>query len=124
MSGVYRSCYAKHWDPAFSTDREFNEDWSRSFVDRKRDIGAVGEGIELFLQDVEDSDIDDKVEELKDFVAPVTLDDLKQGIGPAGHRRGAWLDERSITSQTREHKNPLTATQLYQRLGTPVCKVS
>jgi hypothetical protein len=90
-------------------------------VDLKRKLGAAGEGIELFLQDIEDSDLD-KVEELKAFVAPVTLDDLKQGIGPAGYRCGAWLDERSIASQTREHKNPLTATRLYNLLKIPVRK--
>jgi hypothetical protein len=124
MSPVRRSCYEKHWDPTFAKDPEFNEDWPRSYVDWKRDIGAVGEGIELFLQDVEDSNLDDKVEELKTFVAPVTLEHLQQGVGPAGQRFGAWLDERSIAAQTREHKNPLTATQLYYRLGTPVCEIS
>jgi hypothetical protein len=121
MSSIYRSCYAKHWDPAFSTDRAFNEDWTCSFVDLKRKLGAAGEGIELFLQDIEDSDLD-KVEELKAFVAPVTLDDLQQGAGSAGQRLGAWLDERSLTSGMREHKNPLTATRLYNLLKIPVRK--
>lgn len=103
------------WDRVFSTNREFKEDWSRSFVDQKRDIGAAGEGIEIFLQDYEDSGLDDKVEELMNFAAGVTLQQLEQGAESAGIRRGAWLDERSVTGEKRDHKNPLTATQLHQR---------
>ncbi|KAE9369078.1 hypothetical protein N431DRAFT_345415 [Stipitochalara longipes BDJ] len=107
------------WDRVFSTKREFKEDWSRSYVDRKRDIEADGEGIGIFLQDYEDSGLDDKVEELKAFAGPVTLQHLEQGAGSAGLRREAWLDERSITGEKRDHKNPFTATQLHQRRRIP-----
>lgn len=119
MSSIYRSCYAKHWDPAFSTDRKFSEDCTRSFVDLKRELGAVGEGIELFLEDVQGFDLDGKIEELKALAPTVSLDDLQQGAGSAGQRFGAWLDERSLTSGMREHKNPLTATRLYNLLKIP-----
>jgi hypothetical protein len=122
MSSIYRSCYAKHWDLACLTDRNFNDDWTRSFVDLKRKLGAAGEGIELFLEDVQGFGLDDKFEELKALAATVSLDDLQQGVGPAGQRLGAWLDERSLTSGTREHKNPLTATRLYNHLKIPVRK--
>jgi hypothetical protein len=122
MSSIYRSCYAKHWNPAFSTDRKFSEDCTRSFVDLKRELGAVGEGIELFLEDVQGFDLDGKIEELKALAPTVSLDDLQQGAGSAGQRLGAWLDERSLTSGMREHKNPLTATRLYNLLKIPVRK--
>lgn len=111
----------KNWDRAFSKNREIKENWSRSFVDQKRDERTAGEGIEIFLQDTEDSGLDDRVVELKAFTAPVPLLHLKQGTGSAGLRHGAWLDERSITSEKRNHKNPLTATQLCQRRQIPVC---
>jgi hypothetical protein len=65
------------WDRVFSTNREFREDWSRSYVDQKRDIGGAGEGIEIFLEDYEDSGFADKAEELKAFAGPVTLRDLE-----------------------------------------------
>jgi hypothetical protein len=130
MNGAPRRCYAKGWDPVFSKDREFKEDWAHSYVDQKRDIEAdFCYGIDLFFDDFEESDPDDKFEELKKVAASASLEDLKAGSGSAGQRQGAWLDERSypnrcITSRTREHKNPLTAAQLYKLLGTPVCEKS
>lgn len=124
-----RGCYVKGWDAVFSTHCEIKEDWSCSFADQKTELGAAGYGIELFLQDSEGSDLDDKVEELKEFTASVSLEDLKAASGSAGPRRGAWLDDRTDpnrykTSRAREHKNPLTAAQLCERLQTPVCKIS
>lgn len=109
----------------FSTQRDFNEDWLNSYVEKKRKIGAIGDGVELFFQDCEGSDPDGKIGELKEFTAGVSLEDLQRGTGSAGQRQGAWIDERSypnrrINSQTREHKNPACAAQLYQRLKIPV----
>ncbi|PVH73236.1 hypothetical protein DL98DRAFT_56678 [Cadophora sp. DSE1049] len=116
MSGASRSCYAKSWDPVFSTPREFNDDFPRSYTDKKRELGAAGDGIELFLlDDVEGSDPDDTVEELKKFTASVTLEDLNAASETTGQRQGAWLDVRSSlhsgnTSQT------FTASRLYVHL--------
>jgi hypothetical protein len=109
----------------FSTQREFKEDWTRSYVDQKRTIDAAWDGIELFYRDTDGSIPDCKVEELLEFASSLSLEDLKAGGGSAGQRRGAWLDERSspnrcITSRIREHKNPLTAAELYERLRTRV----
>jgi hypothetical protein len=108
------------WDRVFSTNREFREDWSRAYVDRFRDIDADCDGIEIFLQEYEDFGLEDKVEELKAFVGEVTLRDLEQGVGAAGLCNRAWLDERCITGERRDHKNPFTAAQLYKRRQTPV----
>jgi hypothetical protein len=130
MSSAPRGCYAKGWDPVFSKDREFKEDWTHSYVDKKRNIdGDFCDGIDLFFEDFEEADSDDKFEDLKRVAAAASLEDLRAGSGSAGQRQGAWLDERSypnrsITSRTREHKNPLTAAQLYKLLGIPVCEKS
>ncbi|PMD29322.1 hypothetical protein L207DRAFT_593560 [Hyaloscypha variabilis F] len=115
MSSVLR----KNWDRAFSKNREIKEDWLCSFVNQKRDLGAAGDGIEIFLQDFEGSDLDDKVEELKAFTASLPLQFLQDGIGSAGLRRSAWLDQRSIAGQKRGDENPLTATQLYESRQIP-----
>lgn len=124
MSSASRSFYAKKWDPVFSADRKFKEDWSRPYVELKRNIEASGDGIELFYRDSDGSIPACRVEELKKFAAPVSVDDVKAGRGSAGLRHGAWLDERSIAREAREHKNPLTATQLYQRRKIPVWNIS
>ena len=57
-----------------------------------------------------------KSEELLEFAASFSLEELKAGVGSAAWRPGGWLDDRSSPdgniSRTREQKNPLTATQL------------
>jgi hypothetical protein len=125
MGGVTPDCFSKRWDPMFSTDRGFKEDWSRSYVDIKRAFQAnFCDGLELFLRDYDASIPDSKIEELLEFAASFSPEELKAGVGSAGRRPGGWLDDRSSpdgnTSRTREQKNPLTATQLYQHLKTPV----
>jgi hypothetical protein len=127
MGDVTPNCFTKRWDPMFSTDRGFKEDWSRSWVDFKRAIQAnFCDGFELFLRDYDSSIPDSRIEELLEFAASLSPEELKAGVGSAGQRRGGWLDERSSPdcdiSRTREHKNPLTATQLYERLKTRVRK--
>lgn len=130
MSGAPRGWYAKKWDSIFSAPRDIKEDWSRSYVDKKRDIDAAGDGIELFFQDVEGSEPDDRVEKLKKYAASVSLDDLKAASGSVeACQDSAWLDERSnsqryITSRSRQHKNPLSAARLYKHLKTPVSGLS
>ncbi len=109
----------------FLTDRGIKEDWSWSWVDKKRAVhGDFCDGLELFLRDSDPSIPDIKIEELLEVAASFSLEELKAGVSSAGQRRGAWLDERSSpdcsTSQTREHKNPLTATRLYERVKTRV----
>jgi hypothetical protein len=128
MGDVTPNCFSKRWDPMFSTDRGFKEDWSRSWVDIKRAFQAnFCDGLELFLRDYDASIPDIKIEELLEFAASFSLEDLKARVGSAGWRRGAWLDERSSPdcsiSRTRDHKNPLTATQLYERVKTRVRQV-
>jgi hypothetical protein len=128
MGDVTPNCFSKRWDPMFSTDRDFKEDWSRSWLDIKRVFQAnFCDGLELFLRDYDDASIPDvKIEELLEFAGSFSLEELKARVGSAGWRRGAWLDERSSPdcniSRTRDHKNPLTAPQLYERVKTRVRK--
>ncbi|KAH8797591.1 hypothetical protein F5882DRAFT_287248 [Hyaloscypha sp. PMI_1271] len=97
---------------------------SRSFVDCARSIGAFRDTLEIFLQDYEDSSLDDKVEDVRDFCKVASLEELEAGRGASGQQQTAWLDDRSCPTTdgipgTREYKNPLTATQLYNHLSLP-----
>jgi hypothetical protein len=116
--------YAKRWNPLFSKDREFNDDWSRSYLEIKRKIDAAGDWIDLFFQECEGTIASCKLEELKDFCRRVSADNLNSVAGTPGR---AWLDERSYPScdsdsLTRDHKNPLNSAQLHEGLIPPVCE--
>jgi len=121
LSRMGRSSYAKRWDLVFATDRVFQEDFGQSFVQHKRNLGAVGDDVELFFGGSEDTISDCMIEELQEFCGGFSLQALRSGAYNSGIQRSAWLDERSSwDGSTRGHKNPLTATQLYQRLQIPV----
>jgi hypothetical protein len=119
-----KSRYSKGWDRAFSTQREFKEDWSSSYMEKKRKLGANGDWVDLFLQDSEGATPSCKLDELKATCRRDSLDILSST--PEAPKR-AWLDERScpnheISSTTRRHKNPLNSTQLLKCLQVPVCE--
>jgi hypothetical protein len=116
-------CYAKKWNPLFSENREFNDDWSRSYLELKRKINAAGDWIDLFFQEYEGTIASCKLEELKEFCRRVSVDNPNSAAGTPGR---AWLDERSrpgpdSDSLARDHKNPLDSTQLHEGLKPPVC---
>jgi hypothetical protein len=127
-------CYDKVWNPAFSKNRKFSEEncpygeWERAF-------DADGDNIAIFFRNLEDSVPSLEIEEVVEFCGSIRLDDLKLGAGTAGKRQAAWLDERSYGAQgcsckssskkssgknVRKHENPLTATEIHQRLQVPV----
>jgi hypothetical protein len=85
-------------------------------------MDSDGGGIEIFLQDYEDSGLKDEVKELETFVSSVTLKDLEREVEPAGLNNNAWLDERSISGEKRDHKNPFTARQIYRERQVPVSR--
>ena len=125
---IHGGCYAKRWDPVFSTSRELKEDWFRSYADQKKDIDAAGDNIESLFRDSGDITCC-KFEKVNEYCLGTTLEDLELGAGSAGVRRIVWIDNRGspyrvIHSQTREHKKPITATQLYEYLRAPVCRTS
>jgi hypothetical protein len=123
MLGASPGLGPKRWDPNFTKKRDFKEKWSRSYLEQKREIEAAGDGIELFFRDSDLSIPGCKVEELEDFAAGVSLNDFKYGAQSGAQCKRAWLDERSTTGEIREHKNPLTAAQLYERLKCQVCSL-
>jgi hypothetical protein len=98
----------------------------QSFVDVQRSFGADGDTLEIFLQNFEDRSLGDRVEEVVDFCKSASLEELQKGWGASGLQQAlAWLDERSLPTAggiagKRAHKNPLTASQLYNRLSLPV----
>ncbi|PMD34915.1 hypothetical protein L207DRAFT_128873 [Hyaloscypha variabilis F] len=114
-----KRCY-KGWDSVFSLSRRNTWLYTHSFVDDQRSMGHTGDGIEIFLENYEDSGFDDRIEELKGFSNGASLEGLKAGSDMVRPLYNAWLDERVVEgiARTREHRNPLTATQLYDCLRT------
>ena len=125
-AGLTRERRYKGWDSVFwNSQRQNREPDSQSFVDCERSSGAFGDTLEIFLQDYEDSSLDDKVEDVRDFCKGASLEELKAGQGASGLQHTAWLDDRSCPTTdgipgTREYKNPLTATRLYDLLSLRV----
>lgn len=142
LTTVLANCHsrdrAKRWKPEFSTNRRPKEDCSYVKYRRElvREIGVSTENddgepddLDIFLTDFEDelSSLAPScaVEEVREFCQNPSLEDLKSGAGPAGHRRAAWLDDRSRLSLrggggVRTYENPLTATGLHRILERPV----
>jgi hypothetical protein len=114
---------ANAWPPIFSTSRTFLEE-TESFVDSQRRLNPASDGITLFLQDSEDSPLSYEIEKVKDFCRGISLEALRLGVGSPGTNRSVWLDDRSCprtnTGGVRNYGNPLTETELYQRLSVPV----
>ncbi|KAF2182121.1 hypothetical protein K469DRAFT_245084 [Zopfia rhizophila CBS 207.26] len=115
--------FSKKWNLEALKDGKFKE--NKSHLKWKRGSNAEDDDTHLFLQeflqDSEDSAPSCIVEEVTQFCQAARLTDLKSGMGPAGQRRVAWLDDRSFSSlesrgSVREYKDRLTATELYQHL--------
>lgn len=93
-----------------------------SFVEvMQQEFGIDGDSSSIFLWD----NTDCKIEEIEDFLKDATRVDLRSGIGIAGRRRGAWIDDRSLShdgvaSSRYYHDLLTTATGLYKRLVVPV----
>lgn len=122
------NCCAKEWNPLFSKHHNFQE--SRPYLEARREIVRDCDELEVFLQDFDESDPGASylIQELQEFCQGTSLDDLKSNTGLARQRRAAWLDDRmwcgeEIGNFVREYQNPLTATDLYQILKEPVCKI-
>ncbi|KAF2489385.1 hypothetical protein BU16DRAFT_180672 [Lophium mytilinum] len=136
--------YAKEWDRRFSKDRIPRE--KSSFVDAKRRANAVGDGVAIFLRDSEGAVPSCKWRDVEKFCQDSCLDDIERGLGIAGMRRAAWIDDRSLIPQAniihnnntenvdrtavddvtepnggtiRKCQNPLTATAVLRHLKEP-----
>jgi hypothetical protein len=96
-----------------------------SAVEAKRSIGEVGDEWTIFLQDSDDLGYLCEADEVKRYCEGVSLDDVEAGVGEAGERRAAWVDDRSSVDLTgsgsvRPCDNPLTAKGLLRYLKQPV----
>ena len=107
----------KVWDPVYSSNRTFFEE-ATSYVERKRELNAVGDDINLFLRDSEDAIPSYEIEEVRGYCQDTGLDDLLSSTDTVAQRRTAWVDDRTETNNggVREYDNPLAAIALYQSL--------
>jgi hypothetical protein len=109
----------ENWWREFSSARKINDE--QRFVEMKRDLDADGGDIGIFFIDSEDATAPLEVEVIANFCQGASFECVKKGMGLAGSRRSAWLDDRNSpcltgTGETREYGNPLTATGLYRAL--------
>ncbi|KAF2493443.1 kinase-like protein [Lophium mytilinum] len=124
LSGNYTP---KKWDTLYSTNRIPRE--PESYVNCKRSLKASQTGsITLFFNDQDDDQPFGKFQEVKQLCQYANLQDVALGLGAAGQRRVAWVDDRSIVLEendgvsgghVRKCQNPLTATGLLRHLSTP-----
>jgi len=118
-------CFTNTWDPAFFNRRDLTGKDDVSAVEAKKSIGEVGDELTVFLQVSEDLGCPCEADEVKRYCEGVSLEDLEAGVGEAGERRAAWLDDRNSLDQTgrgyaRLYDNPLTATGLLKYLKQSV----
>jgi hypothetical protein len=123
-----RHLFAREWDPKFSRGGDVIDHWRDSFVQTQRDMlleSEPSDGISIFLERHDDIMPLVETEEIEDFCHNTSLSDLVEGVGTAGYRRDAWLDDRCMSEEGtrgefRKHDNPLTATGLLRSLGQRV----
>ncbi|KAF2266352.1 hypothetical protein CC78DRAFT_578389 [Lojkania enalia] len=110
--------YEKHWDPDFSQDRQLGDD-KPYFPELARNCGVdvnliteIREEITIFFQDDEEEPCCE-VDELQEFCEGARTDDIHFGIGSAGHRAAAWLDDRTSMRRKQDpsYSNTMCKTQ-------------
>jgi hypothetical protein len=121
------SCFlAKNWNPLFADNRKPKRELV-PYVQWKREVNAPGDHLDhFFLTHPEDLGPACGFDEVKLFCEGICLETLKSGVGDAGTRRGAILDDKSCIGSTGGRcatacNAPLTATELYVQLNKPVC---
>jgi len=112
--------FQKVWDPIFFTSRPTANPRSDAKLDGNLDLSPNSN--RLFLQGDHHDESLHHFDEVKRFCKGLDLTTITYSLGTAGTRRAAWLDDRCSCAKddTRTHRNPLTATALYQELTTPV----
>lgn len=112
-------CYAEEWNRLFSNEQ--NSEGSNSHLESRRDINADGDELSISLRESEESGPSSLVEEILEFCDAERIEDFELDVKREGHRRAAWLDDRSsrVTgiNGVRMYKNPLTPAALYQHLS-------
>jgi hypothetical protein len=114
-------CFENGWHPEFSSPRMREDD--TAFADSETLVDG-DENILEFLNS-ENTTSPFEVEVIEEFCRGESLGDLVSGIGTAGHRKAAWLDDRggspdpTRSGHVRRYDNPMTATGLYRALKKP-----
>jgi hypothetical protein len=120
-------CFTNAWDPTFLTRHDPTGKDDVSAVEAKRSMGVVGDPLAIFLGVSEDTGYPCEADEVKRYCEGESLKDLEGGVGKAGERRAAWLDDRESqdligSGNARLYtNNPLTATGLLRCLKQAVC---
>jgi hypothetical protein len=115
-------CFENSWHPEFSSPRIYEDDTalsdSETMIDGDEDI--LG-----FFLNSGNTTFPCEVEVIEEFCWGASLGDLVSGIGTAGHRKAAWLNDRGGSpdltgiGHKRQYDNPMTATGLYRALKKP-----
>ena len=118
-------CFTNAWDRAFFTRHDLTGKDDVSAVEVKKRIGGVGDELTIFLQVSEGLGRPCEADEVERYCEGVSLKNLEAGVGEAGTRRAAWLDDRNSPDLTgsgnaRLCDNPLTATGLLKYLKQTV----
>jgi hypothetical protein len=118
-------CFKNAWYPWFFTHHDLTGKDDVPAVEVKKRIGGVYDKLTIFLEDSEDSGCPGEADEIKRYCEGGKLADVVDGVGEAGMRRVAWVDDRNSLSltgsgNTRSCKNPMTATGVLRHLRQPV----
>jgi hypothetical protein len=130
----------KEWDPVFSKERKFDEDWSHMETIRKS-RSTINQGITPFFEESEIIVPSCIKKEVISFCKNADVNALKFGTSDENQaekqRASAWLDDRSRyhledceclkdhrydenSGCVRKYENPLSAAALYSVLQNKV----
>jgi hypothetical protein len=106
---------ADFWNPEFTKRRKFN---SSPAIEKLAQYITMADVLSLF-EHLENSPQTRcfQAKEIRNYCRDVDFDDLRVGKGPAGNSRAAWLDDRTQLGEARQHRNRLTANELYSAKG-------
>lgn len=107
---------SKKWDRLFFTNRPFDQ--IEGHAASRRELNAVGNSLDIFLEDSESSVPSSAAEEIRGFCKGVSQVRLNKGTG--SYKRSAWMDDRRYhplcSEEVRNHPPLLTDTELLSLL--------
>jgi hypothetical protein len=118
-------CFKNAWYPTFFIHHDLAGKDEVPAVDVIESIGGSEDELTTFLHVSKELGSLCDADEVKRYCEGVRLEDIKNGVGEAGTRRLAWVDDRNSpfltgSGNARLCENPLTATGLLKYLKQPV----